>query len=135
MKGLCAEGRLADAFAMLSQVSTANIRTFHTLLRGAVREADGAFAQKMYSLLLQRALKFTFYFSTVESICWNLNAPSPSCSSNDFVSIISFAAMESSSVSSDAVAFEYLIKALSYSMQIDDAWKMLLQLTEAYVND
>jgi hypothetical protein len=43
--------------------------------------------------------------------------------------------MESSSVASDAVAFEYLIKALSYSMQIDDAWKALLKLTEAYVDD
>jgi hypothetical protein len=41
--------------------------------------------------------------------------------------------MESSGVASDAVAFEYLIKALSYSMLIDDAWKALLQLTEAYV--
>jgi pentatricopeptide repeat protein len=56
MKGLCSEGRLADAFDMLSLVSSANIRTFHTLLRGAVREADGAFAQKMYLYIF--ALRF-----------------------------------------------------------------------------
>jgi pentatricopeptide repeat protein len=41
MKGLCGEGRLAEAVAMLKECPAPNLRTYHTLLRGAVREADG----------------------------------------------------------------------------------------------
>jgi hypothetical protein len=41
-----------DAMALLHKMPQPNARTFHTLLRGAVRDANGLMAQQMYTFLI-----------------------------------------------------------------------------------
>lgn len=113
IKGLCNADRLRDAVALLPACPQPNIRTFHALLRGCVRDAEGATAARVFA-----AMRAAQVEPDVHAYEYLIKVRTPELHSSPRFS-------EHSRYLS-----QHTLQAHAYSLETGAAWAALHELTE-----